>query len=86
MMDLTGMISIPFLKKSVFTGSYRGMNFMLKKLSNDDGDQIQAIAWPGPYNYAMTEDEKKITREVPFSADGILEAVAWLNEHYKANF
>ena len=86
MIDLTGMISIPFLKKSVFTGSYRGMNFMLKKLSNDDGDQIQAIAWPGPYNYAMTEDEKKITREVPFSADGILEAVAWLNEHYKANF
>ena len=86
MIDLTGMISIPFLKKSVFTGSYRGMNFMLKKLSNDDGDQIQAIAWPGPFSFAMTADEKKITHEVPFSADGILEAVAWLNEHHKANF
>ena len=44
MIDLTGMISVPFLKKSAFTGSYRGMNFMLKKISNDDGDQIQAIA------------------------------------------
>ena len=86
MIDLTGMISIPFLKKSVFTGSHRGMNFMLKKVSNDDGDQIQAIAWPGPFNFAMTDEAKKVTHEVPFHADGILEAVAWLNKHYEENY
>lgn len=82
MIDLTGMISIPFLKKSVFTGSYREMNFMLKKVSDDDGDKIRAIAWPGPFSFAVTEEEKKVSHDVGYSQDGILEAVKWLNEHY----
>ena len=86
MIDLTGMISIPFLKKSVFTGSHRGMNFMVKKVSDDDGDKIRAIAWPGPFNFAMTDDEKKVPHDVSFGQDGILEAVQWLNEHYEAEF
>ncbi len=83
MIDLTGMISIPFLKKTVFTGSYRGMNYMIKKISDDDGDKIQAIAWPGPFSFAVTNDEKKVSHDAPFSPDGILEAVKWLNEHYE---
>lgn len=29
MIDLSGMITIPFLKKSRFTGSYRGMRYVL---------------------------------------------------------
>ena len=86
MIDLDGMISIPFLKKTVFTGSYKGMNFLLKKVSDDDGDRICTIAWPGPFNFAVTADEKKVTHEVPFGEKGILEAVAWLNEHYEGNY
>ena len=31
LIDLTGMTSVAFLKKSVFTGSHQGMNFMIKK-------------------------------------------------------
>lgn len=86
MIDLTGMISIPFLKKTVFTGSHKGMNFMLKKVSDDSGDKIQAIAWPGPFNYEMTEEEKKVSHEVSFTKEGISEAVQWLNEYYKENW
>jgi hypothetical protein len=86
MIDLTGMISVPFLKKSVFTGSHKGMNFLVKKVSDDDGDKIRAIAWPGPFNFEVTADEKKVSHDVPFGQDGILEAVKWLNEHYDAEF
>lgn len=86
MIDLTGMISIPFLKKSVFTGSYQGMNFMLKKVSDDDGDKIRVIAWPGPFNFEVTADEKKISHDVVYSQEGILEAVKWLNEHYDTEY
>ena len=32
MIDLDGMISIPYLKKTVFTGSHKGMNFMIRKI------------------------------------------------------
>ena len=86
MIDLDGMISIPYLKKTVFTGSHKGMNFLLKKVSDDDGDRICTIAWPGPFNFAVTEDEKKVFHETAFSRDGILDAVKWLNEHYEAEF
>lgn len=86
MIDLTGMISIPFLKKSVFTGSHKGMNFMLKKVSDDDGDRIRAIAWPGPFNFEMTAEEKKVSHDVEYSHEGIFEAVKWLNEHYDKEF
>lgn len=86
MIDLDGMISIPFLKKTVFTGSHKGMNFLLKKVSDDDGDRIRTIAWPGPFNFAVTDEEKKVSHETAFSHDGILDAVKWLNEHYEAEF
>lgn len=86
MIDLNGMISIPYLKKTTFTGSYKSMRYMIKKVSDDNGDQIAAIAWPGPLNYEMTEDEKKVTHEVEFSKDGIDQAVQWLNAHYEENY
>ena len=69
MIDLTGMISIPYLKKTVFTGSEKGTNFMIRK-----------ITWPGPFIFSVTEDEKKTYQEFEFSEDGIKAAVAWLNE------
>jgi hypothetical protein len=84
MIDLDGMISIPYLKKTVFTGSNKGMNFMIKKISEDDADKIRAIAWPGPFNFAMTEDEKKTSKDFEFSTDGMHAAIAWLNEHYES--
>ena len=76
MIDLTGMISIPYLKKTVFTGSEKETNFMIRKISGEEGepDKIQAVTWPGP------EDEKKTYQEFEFSEDGIKAAVAWLNE------
>ena len=51
MIDLTGMISIPYLKKTVFTGSEKGTNFMIRKISGEEGepDKIQAVTWPGPF-------------------------------------
>ena len=70
MIDLTGMISIPYLKKTVFTGSEKGTNFMIRKISGEEGepDKIQAVTWPGPLIFSE------------FSEDGIKAAVAWLNE------
>ena len=60
MIDLDGMISIPYLKKTTFTGSEKEMNFMIRKEAGENGDVLQAAAWPGPYIFSVTEDE--ITR------------------------
>lgn len=88
MIDLSGMISIPFLKKSRFTGSYQGMRYLLcrEERTGEEGAQepvITAVIWPEPFNYERTPEEKKHRRQFPFDKDGLLEAVGWLNEEHE---
>lgn len=72
MIDLTGMISIPYLKKTVFTGSEKGTNFMIRKISGEEGepDKIQAVTWPGPFIFSVTEDEKRRIRNLNSARTG----------------
>lgn len=89
MIDLSGMISIPFLKKSRFSGSYCGMRYLLEKGERAVAGgtvtepAIRAVIWPEPYNYEATAGEKKHGRDFPFSEAGIEEAVKWLNEEHE---
>lgn len=83
MIELDGMISIPYLKKMVFTGSCQGMRFQIRKQPGEEGDKIQAATWPGPYIFSATEDDKKTFREFPFSEEGLLESIDWLNKQYE---
>lgn len=95
MIDLHGDISIPFLKKSRFTGSYLGMRYQLQKSDRvvqeateteaaKTEPAVLAIIWPEPFNFEVTPDEKKHSREFPFTQDGIWEAVDWLNAEHEA--
>lgn len=86
MINLDGMISIPYLKKAVFTGSEKAMCFLIRKKSGEEGDALEAIVWPGPFNFATTEDEKKVSHEFAFDKDGLKEAVSWLNRYYADHF
>lgn len=93
--DLHGDISIPYLKKSRFTGSFRGMRYLLEKaertIEEAQGEEpaktenvICAVIWPEPFNYEITADEKKHSQDFPFTTEGIWEAVAWLNDEHEA--
>lgn len=82
MISLKGWISIPFLKKSDFKGSYCGMRYRLSKITTEQGDQIQVQIWKGPKSYDQTEEEMDI-ETFSFSMEGIDDAVEWLNEKYK---
>lgn len=95
MIDLHGDISIPFLKKSRFTGSYRGMRYQLQKFDKvvEEATEeqeakteplIRAVIWPEPFNFEVTADEKKHSADFPFNMDGLWAAVDWLNAEYEA--
>ncbi len=45
---------------------------------------IEAVIWPEPLNFAMTAEEKKHSRDFPFSQEGIWTAVDWLNAEHEA--
>lgn len=82
MISLKGWISIPFLKKSDFKGSYCGMRYRLSKISTESGEQIQGEIWKGPKAYEQTEEEKE-SEWFPFSTEGMEQAVAWINSKYE---
>ena len=92
MIDLTGCIAMPLLKKSTFTGSYQGMRYLMKKekFPHEEGgeeeDCIRAVVWPEPFSFPATPDEQKESKDFPFCQDGLDEAVRWLNEIHEKKF
>lgn len=83
MIELAGIVGIPLLKKSRFTGSDLGMCFMLEKRSEEDTTRLAAVVWPGPYSHDVTPEEKKTTWFFEFSEEGLQRAVIWMNEQSK---
>ena len=71
-------ISINYLKKSPYFGSYEGVSFAFIKKE----DILEAYLYPGPFNFEKTPDDKKIKAEFGFSDEGYGQALAWMNEHF----
>jgi hypothetical protein len=77
-----------------FFGSCHGMRYRLarnplKNVIFTPVDQrgeatLDATVWPEPYSYGMTADEKKTTRQFPFTEEGFAEAVQWFNDQYES--
>ena len=80
--DLSGMFSLGFIKKSRYTGSFHSMRYLLDTV---DG-KISATIYPGPYCFEATPDDQKETAFFEFSSDGLAETVAWLNQRYRESF
>ncbi len=75
---LDGQISVGFLKKRNFTGSYKGMRY---NLFVKDG-QIVAATYPQPYCWECTPEDKKTAQSFELSQEGLDAAIAWLNESW----
>ena len=45
------ILNLNFYKKEKFTGSYKGMRYLIQKEHDEesDTDVFRAIYWPGPY-------------------------------------
>lgn len=45
---------------------------MIRKISGEEGepDKIQAITWPGPFIFSVTEDEKRRIRNLSSARTG----------------
>ena len=64
MIDLSGIMGIPLLKKSRFTGK---------------GERLAAVFWIGENCYDATPQEEKTTQWFPFDEEGLKAAQEWLN-------
>ena len=81
MVNLKGIMGIPLLKKSRFTGSDNGLRYVLEKRTDEEGrDRLAAVAWRGETCSDATPEEKKITEYFSFSVEGLEQAQQWLNQ------
>ena len=46
-----------YYEKSIFKGSYRGMNFWIQKSGDEEHPVLKATAWKGPYNFDTTQEK-----------------------------
>ncbi len=90
-MILTDMLYKPgfdYIKLEPFTGSYNGMRYRIwtvKEKFSEDGSEklsdakVMAAAYPEPYSFEITEDDKKTIKEFDFSKEGLEKAIEWLS-------
>ncbi len=84
MIEKETFIVLNIIKKEDFTGSLKGMRYRLslKKGEIPKDTCMEVTIWPQPYNFEKTEDDKKEKKEFPFSEEGRVQVVEWLNEQY----
>lgn len=97
MITTDDVLNMNFYKKEKFTGSYKGMRYLLMKdtmeVLSDNPETptetktvFRCYVWPGPYNFATTPNEEKRMETFPFTAEGKQQAVDWMNAQWKELF
>ena len=82
MIDRGRLLSLGYYKKAPsFTGSDGNKCYKIERFREDDSDedQFKASIWPGPFSSENTPDEKKQVRLAPFTEEGLVELVEWMN-------
>lgn len=83
MIDLHGQAGLPYINRGVYTGSYQGMRYRLRKKEAEGEKSLEAVIYPEPFCFEDTAEEEKTFREFPFTEEGFTEAIAWLNQEYE---
>lgn len=83
MIERKTFLALAFYKKEVFTGSDAGMRYRIEKTDIGTEEEpnvvLKATAWPEPFAFPATPDEKKVSETFPFSEEGLEQIAAWLN-------
>lgn len=76
-------LSLNFVKKEDFTGSYQGMRFMLHQETVEEEKKLKVYIWSEPLCFDATPDEEKLSELFAFSEEGLAQAIDWMNERYE---
>lgn len=84
MISRENFLSLNFVKKEDFTGSFKGMRFLLRMEKEEDEARLRVFIWSEPFCFEATPDEDKMSKAFRFSEDGLSDAIEWMNENYDA--
>ena len=80
MIQRDDILSMEYLKKTEFTGCHQGMRYRLEGVTSEEGKQLKVTVWPEPFNFFKTPEEQKTSAFFSFDEDGVVDAVAWMND------
>lgn len=84
MLTREDFLSLNFVKKEDYAGSYQGMRYMLHMaVTEEEEKKLQVYLWPEPYCFEATPDGEKIDQLFDFSESGLQQAIDWMNERYQ---
>lgn len=81
-LDGITLYSTLYYERSIYKGSFLGVNFHIGKAGADEHPVLEVKVWKGPYILEKTEEEI-FTKEFPFSDEGIAAAGDWIGEQQK---
>ena len=83
MLTRDDFLSLNFVKKEDYPGSYKGLRYTLHKEEMEDGKAMIKISiWPEPFNFTVTDSSLIISELFDFNEDGLASGIAWMNEMY----
>lgn len=82
MLTRDDFLSLNFVKKEDYTGSYKGLRYMLHQETVEEEKKLQVYIWPEPYGFAATSEDVKEVQLFSFDEQGLLNAIEWMNERY----
>lgn len=77
-------LTLNFVKKEDFTGSYQGMRFMLRQEAVEEEKMLRVYLWSEPFCFDVTPEDQKISKLFPFSEEGLSMAIDWMNGQYES--
>ena len=81
MIQREDILSMEYLKKTSYTGSHMGMRYRLEKAVNESEETgLRCCVWPEPFNFFKTPEEQKSYQWFTFDEDGVVDAIAWMND------
>lgn len=67
-------LNLAFLKKESYSGSYSGKRYYLAK----EDENLFVCVYPEPWCYEKTAEEMKRKKTVPYTKEGLDEALKWI--------
>lgn len=75
------LFTLNYYKKKPYTASCNGTRIRLFLADEGENKVLKLATWPEPFAYDKTADDLKSFRSFPYSEEGILEIISWLNEN-----
>ena len=73
------LLPLSFLKKSPYTGSFRGIRYRIEKQEEGEEKSLLVYTWPEPYAFSHTPEEEKEKKSFPLSEVGLEEIRLYLS-------